>query len=112
MAGIDDRAADLNKRLADMDDEEEDQADDDQDDEGQADGEDDGEEEPQEEAPAQPARPGADSGPALSAGIVLGFIAYSCIVQVFRGGPAQLKGWLKAKMINEPWSPAVAAEGG
>lgn len=83
---------------ADEEDEDEDQADEDEEDAG-----------PQVGPRTQAAREGA---PALSAGLVLGLIAYSAVLQLFKGGPAQLNGWIKAKLINEPWGPAAAAGGG
>ena len=69
----------------------------DPDDEDEDQGEDDAD-----EGTAPAPRPAGDSGAALSAGVVLGFLAYSLVIQVVRGGKAQLKGWLKAKLINVP----------
>lgn len=118
MAGIDDRAADLNRRLAVPDDEfergqdepedagDEDQGedvDDDQDDEDEGDTE----EEPPADTRGKRTRAAVEGGPALSAGLVLGFIAYSAAIQLFQGGPARLSGWIKAKLINEPWAAQV-----
>lgn len=108
MAAIDDRARDLNQSLARPDDEydqdDEDQGDDvDQDDEDEQ-SEDQDDEDQDEDTRGPRTRAAAEGGPALSAGLVLGFLAYSAAIQIFRGGTAQLSGWLKAKFINEPMS--------
>jgi hypothetical protein len=64
-------------------------------------------EKPQEDGDTrgQRTRAAAEGGPALSAGLVLGFLAYSAFIQIFQGGMAQLNGWIKAKLINEPYQP-------
>lgn len=43
-------------------------------------------------------------GPALSAGLLLGAVLYTVVIQLIRGGTPQLKGWVSAKFINEPWA--------
>ena len=112
MAAIDDRARDLNERLArDDDEDDEDQADEEPD--GDSDGDDELDQDEDEESSddvhedtrAPRTRAAAEGGPALSAGLVLGFLAYSAFIQIFQGGTAQLSGWLKAKLINEPYQP-------
>lgn len=108
MADIDDRARELNERLARPDDEDdEDQADDvgEEDDSEDVDEDQDDEDEEPADTRGPRTRAAAEGGPALSAGLVLGFLAYSAGIQIVRGGTAQLSGWLKAKLINEPWQP-------
>lgn len=117
MAGIDDRARGLNERLARDDDEDEQTPvdDEDQGDEGGDVDDDEDQADDEEDAGPQPGprtQAAREGGPALSAGLVLGLIAYSMAIQVFKGGPSQLGGWIKAKLINEPWGPAAAAGGG
>lgn len=115
MAEIDDRAAELNRRLAVPDEEfergqdvDEDQADEepeDVDDEDQGDEDENQDAEDDGDSRGPRTRAAAEGAPALSAGLVLGFLAYSLVVQIFKGGTAQAAGWLKAKLINEPWQP-------
>lgn len=120
MADIDDRARDLNRRLAvpddefergqdeepeDVDDDQGEDVDDDQADKEEP--EDDEDEEKPADTRGRRTRAAAEGGPALSAGLVLGFLAYSAAIQIFQGGPARLSGWLKAKLINEPWAAQV-----
>lgn len=37
-----------------------------------------------------------------ASGFVLGVLLWALAVNFLRGGPAQAKGWLRAKFINEP----------
>lgn len=49
--------------------------------------------------------PARDRGaPALSAGLILGAVLYTVVIQLIRGGTPQLKGWVSAKFINKPWA--------
>lgn len=104
MAQIDERARSLNQPepgaepepVDDVDQGDEQGQDDEQEDQGDDEGDD------ADEGTAPAPRPGQDSGAALSAGVVLGFLVYSVVIQVVRGGKTQLKGWLKAKLINVP----------
>jgi hypothetical protein len=113
MAQIDERARELNQPEPEPEDDVEPESDEDQDDddiedqdedEGDEDGGDD-----QDEGPAPSPRPGQNSGAALSGGVVLGFLLYSAVIQVVRGGKGQLSGWLKAKLINEPYQAPKGA---
>lgn len=42
-----------------------------------------------------------------AAGVVLGGVLYAVLLNWIRGGPAQAKGWLLAKLINKPSSTAI-----
>jgi hypothetical protein len=42
------------------------------------------------------------------AGFVLGLIAYSLLLAYLRGGPDAVKGWLKAKFLNQPYKGQLA----
>lgn len=37
------------------------------------------------------------------AGFLLGLIAWAIVINLLRGGPAQAKGWILAKLINKPY---------
>ena len=101
MAQIDERARSLNE------------PDEPDDVEPEEDDEDQGDEEPDEdqaddgadEGPAPSRARAPDRGaPALSAGLLLGAVLYTVVIQLIRGGTPQLKGWISAKFINVPWT--------
>lgn len=98
MAQIDERARSLNEP------DEPDDVEPEEDDEDQADEDEDGADEGQ--APARAPDRGA---PALSAGLLLGAVLYTVVIQLIRGGQPQLKGWISAKFINVPWTGAATA---
>lgn len=106
MAQIDDRARVLNQPDEPEPDEPDDDQDDEPDDVDDEDQDDQDEDGGDDEGTTPPARPQRDSGAALSAGLVLGFVLYSAVIQVVRGGKAQLAGWIKAKLTNQPYTPA------
>lgn len=57
------------------------------------------------------ARYAARSAGAEGAGAILALFAYPLLVNALRGGPAQAKGWLAAKFINQPYGAAAAGSG-
>lgn len=106
MAQIDERARSLNEpdepEDEGPDEDEEDQGDEDESEESDSeDSDEDGADEGM--APSRPRGP--DRGaPALSAGLLLGAVLYTVVIQLIRGGTPQLKGWISAKFINVPWN--------
>lgn len=45
------------------------------------------------------------------AGLLLGFVLWAAGLNLLRGGPAQLRGWLAAKFVNRPYQPAKKTKG-
>ncbi len=41
------------------------------------------------------------------AGFLLSLIGYALVLNYLEGGPAQVRGWLAAKFLNQPYQPAV-----
>lgn len=112
MAQIDERARSLNEPDEPEPDEDQDDVDEDQDDDEDEDqGDEDQEDEEGDEGPAPSrARAGDRGAPALSAGLLVGAVLYTVVIQLIRGGTPQLKGWISAKFINVPWTGSAAAK--
>jgi hypothetical protein len=54
-------------------------------------------------------------GPGLAndgAGFVLGLVLYALVLNYLQGGAGQVRGWMKAKFLNQPWGGAAPAGGG
>ncbi len=43
------------------------------------------------------------------AGFLLSLIGYALVLNYLEGGPAQVRGWLAAKFLNQPYQPATSA---
>lgn len=51
-------------------------------------------------------------GPGLvndTAGFVLGLLLYALTLNYLQGGSAQVRGWLRAKFLNQPYGPSATA---
>jgi hypothetical protein len=44
----------------------------------------------------------------VGGGLLAFFVVWPLVMNLLRGGPPQMLGWIKAKLINEPYSPAGA----